>query len=249
MNDNLAHYLEAIASAAPESCTVRGRGWLLVDSGIASDTFNKLLLTQVNADLDAALVATERLKAAVRPFTVWLTPEALRSDLPERLTDAGFAPAEAEEGMALDLDRDIEVRASELDICRVSTPEAFADLAMNLAANGDPPDVQVLNYYRLAAENLLEYQALVFFTGYAEGEPATTLQMCLHRNTAGLYSMSTLAAYRGRGYARAILVHALNWAREQGMTRAVLQASEDGEPVYRKLGFEDVGRYEEWQPV
>lgn len=247
MNTNLARYLERIAGAVRGSWIARGRNWLLADSGIASDTFNKLLLTGADTELDAALAATETLRSDGRPYTVWLTPEALSGDIPAQLKTEGFIPVEVEEGIVLALDHAIEARETDLEIRRVSDLEEMNDVAMILAANWNPPDVHVQNYYRLAAANLLENPDIVFFIGYADGEAVTCLHLCLHDSIAGLYSMATLAAHRGKGYARAILVDALNWARLQGARRAVLQASADGEPVCRKLGFEPMGRYEEWQ--
>ncbi|MBU0687958.1 MAG: GNAT family N-acetyltransferase [Gammaproteobacteria bacterium] len=48
-------------------------------------------------------------------------------------------------------------------------------------------------------------------------------------------------AHRGGGHGRKLVEHVLDWAREQGMTRATLLADRDNHPAqafYRTLGFE-----------
>lgn len=56
----------------------------------------------------------------------------------------------------------------------------------------------------------------------------------------------TPPAWRGRGYARAVVAGSLLAARAQGVTRAVLFTSEDNHPAqraYEALGFQVVGDY------
>ena len=50
--------------------------------------------------------------------------------------------------------------------------------------------------------------------------------------------VSTLPAFRRRGYARACLTALLDWfERETDARRLDLHATTDGEPLYRSLGF------------
>ena len=57
------------------------------------------------------------------------------------------------------------------------------------------------------------------------------------RTIAYLHSVWIDEPYRGRGYARALTVAAIDTARGLGYKRVVLHASEAGRPVYEKLGF------------
>ncbi|MEV0321176.1 GNAT family N-acetyltransferase [Streptomyces sp. NPDC050658] len=49
----------------------------------------------------------------------------------------------------------------------------------------------------------------------------------------------TEPAYRRRGYSREIMRGLLDWFRERDVSRVDLYASEEGEPLYRDLGFVD----------
>lgn len=55
--------------------------------------------------------------------------------------------------------------------------------------------------------------------------------------TGYVLSVSTDPAYRRRGYSRACMRGLLDWFSERGITRVMLNASADGQPLYTELGF------------
>jgi GNAT superfamily N-acetyltransferase len=55
---------------------------------------------------------------------------------------------------------------------------------------------------------------------------------------AYLLSLFTEPSQRGRGHAARIVRAAMRWARSRGVTVMMLHASDFGESVYRRLGFE-----------
>ena len=70
----------------------------------------------------------------------------------------------------------------------------------------------------------------------------TALLSCTGR-TAGVYNVATLATQRGRGFGAAATWAVVAEGARRGCTHAALQSSPDGYPIYRAMGFVDVGRY------
>lgn len=64
--------------------------------------------------------------------------------------------------------------------------------------------------------------------------------------TGGIYDMGVAPTARGRGYGRALALAALACARAQGCTSVTLNATGEGEPVYRGVGFESLGLGMTW---
>jgi len=56
-----------------------------------------------------------------------------------------------------------------------------------------------------------------------------------------IFFVNTEPEWRRRGIGRAMTLEALRTAASLGARRAILHATDDGLPVYRRLGFEDVG--------
>jgi len=65
----------------------------------------------------------------------------------------------------------------------------------------------------------------------------------------GVYAVGTAPRWRQRGLARMLMQHVLADAYHQGARTASLQSTRMGEPLYRSLGFQPAGRYEEWVPA
>ena len=82
------------------------------------------------------------------------------------------------------------------------------------------------------------------FVGTAGGKPVAIIAMVATREALGVYSLSTLPEWRRRGYGEALLRAAV--AAEQartGIQRVVLQSTDAGYSLYRRLGFQEVAKF------
>jgi ribosomal protein S18 acetylase RimI-like enzyme len=87
-----------------------------------------------------------------------------------------------------------------------------------------------------------------FFAVLEEGRPVSWTDLYLAGETAQIEDVGTLEAYRGRGYARAVVLRAAQEARTAGADLVFLVADDEDWPkeLYRKLGFDELGRVYEF---
>ncbi len=75
-----------------------------------------------------------------------------------------------------------------------------------------------------------------------DGKPVGTSQLFTSAGVAGIYSVTCLPEARGQGIGSAVVLAPLLQARRLGYRVGILQASQMGYKVYRRLGFEDFGK-------
>ncbi|HNA56000.1 MAG TPA: GNAT family N-acetyltransferase [Anaerolineales bacterium] len=79
------------------------------------------------------------------------------------------------------------------------------------------------------------------YLGVLNGQPVGTAQLFTSAGVAGIYNITCAPEARCQGVATALTKTALLDARQLGYRVSVLQASQAGAKVYRKLGFQDYG--------
>jgi ribosomal protein S18 acetylase RimI-like enzyme len=223
------------------------------DSGLRCDTFNMICRARLGDTTarGAALAPLAHFARVERPFSWWLGPADRPRGLGTILEDLGLVRAESELAMALPLRAAHEAGSPVpgLEVRRVRTAtelDAFAQLS---AANWDPPDLDVLEFYRVTAPALLAPESPQwFYLGYLDGEPVATAEATLEAGTVGLFSIGTRPAFRRRGIASGVMRQMLHDAQAAGCDLAVLQAAEAGVGLYHRLGFTAFGEITEYKP-
>lgn len=80
-----------------------------------------------------------------------------------------------------------------------------------------------------------------FYVADRNGEPAGVCLLLVSGRVAGLYAVATLAAWRGRGIARSLIVRAAKDAEALGCAALCLNTVTGGaaREAFRRMGFED----------
>jgi ribosomal protein S18 acetylase RimI-like enzyme len=195
----------------------------------------------------AALDGVAWLRSRGAPFGfVWLGPSAPRGDLGARLERAGFAEFEHEApGMAARLD-DLDWPASErippgVTIGRAADEAGARGFAQAFVASYDVPGPVADAWVDATLAIGIDRAPWSFHVARHDGRPvACTIVFC-GAGVASVFGVGTIPAARGRGIGAAITLSAYNEARERGYRYGVLFATDDGLPVYRRLGFRETG--------
>lgn len=242
MEANSVGYLTYFAVRTPGMRVMDEGDLVLVDSGVASDTFNYIC----RAQLDASRVQA-RAQAAISYFTTrglpvawWVGPASQPRNLGAYLEQAGLDSVEVDEGMVADLSAlpGAVAAPEDLSIQRVSSPQQLEQFAQTISRVFEPPDTNVHLFYKRVEAVALDHNGpLHLFLGYWHGEPVATSAVFLDAGVAGIYSVATAPHARKRGIGTALTLAALQDAQAVGYTIGVLQASGEGQRIYQRLGF------------
>ncbi len=228
--------LRAYASAAGGTITETAT-LLAVTAPANMRPFNQILLKRLHEDDAAELTETVRRyegrKARLRSL------ETAVGDNEPLILAAGLERQGGIPSLAL-TSVDLAPSTVPIDIREVTDEPT---LAHHVALVADSFDFDVGNLSTVFSSALLDDPAWHAYVGYVDNEPVATTQLVIHEGVAGIYYVGTPEAHRARGYADALTRHAIIQGAGLGCDIATLQASPAGYPVYRRMGFEDVGYY------
>jgi len=129
--------------------------------------------------------------------------------------------------------------APALDLRRVTDIATATDLArVNGAAYGMPDEMfDCISNLHLWHEDSFGY------VGYADGKAVTAAATFPVAGTVYVALVATLPGEQGKGYADAVMRHAIEQGQKaSGFGKVVLHASDMGRPVYEAMGFSNGAR-------
>jgi GNAT superfamily N-acetyltransferase len=126
-----------------------------------------------------------------------------------------------------------------VEISEVRSPRDQADwLDVHLEGSGDPPEANPdFKDFLQSSMQSLQWR---HFIARQDGAPCAISTLLCAREAAGIYHVTTLPAYRGKGLGRALTLAAMQAGKVRGYSQALLFATPDGFPLYQKLGFKTV---------
>jgi ribosomal protein S18 acetylase RimI-like enzyme len=203
--------------------------------------------------LDGGLDPEEVLARAARffsdrcpAFCVWIADHA-DADLEQAALAAGYASISETGVPRMALDHPLPAVAESAD--DISMTEVVDDagrrdfLAVTIAAYADsflPSDAAEAQLASLDAVRAANVRAVVAYDG---SEPLAAAMTVASERTAGIQLVGTVPAARRRGLGERCTRWAAAAGFELGAEAVVLEASEDGDPLYRRMGFIEVSRY------
>jgi ribosomal protein S18 acetylase RimI-like enzyme len=190
---------------------------------------------------------TPTITTTLRHFTrrqvpmLWLVvPSTQPADLGSYLIEHGLSYTGDDPGMAIDLDR------LPRDLRRPSgfTLEPVGDLSTLRTWCGFTDQTLVTDALFAWGQTLgfAADRQIIHFLGRLDGRAVATATLVLAEGVAGIYNVMTVPDVQRRGIGALMTVGPLEVARARGYQLGVLQSSQMGYRLYRRLGFEDYCR-------
>jgi GNAT superfamily N-acetyltransferase len=167
----------------------------------------------------ARLPEVEAIYAGVDRYAVWASEDCAAA----ALLEAGYARDEVTVAM----------------VCQLAEiPPVQASITV------EPTRVEVLTELNGVPDSML--QGVPACRAYATADQASGALLIEVGTDLNVSFVATRPEMRRRGLATAVLQHALREAHQDGFVTASLQATAMGTQVYRRLGFRQVGVWQEW---
>jgi len=224
-----------------------GPEMLRICTGVPFFFLNPVLRTRLGAaTLDAWIEPTlNYYRSRGMPMAWIVSPSTQPGDLADHLQKHGLTTLMSMPGMAVDLEALPSVpMPSGVTLVEVSDMTTLDHWATTVSAGSTIPravmDVVAQSSAALGAEAQSIFRS---FVAYRNGEPIGASSLYMGAGVAGIYCVAVLPEARRQGIGAAVTAAPLSLAHRLGYRIGVLQASEMGKPVYRRLGFKESGRF------
>lgn len=238
---NLCEFFRFLAKCLPPSDQFENDRFVRWHTSLHHPWFNGFLCSTSPTPNDKAFIQETILyfkERQIETFSCWLEPPLKHSDWGAFLSELGFSFSDGTPGMAIDLGTFPEVPTipDGLKIQAVEDKSTMRTWAHVFTIGyGMPPAWEGMIFEVWNALGL-DFPVRNYL-GYIDGEPVSTSTVFYGAGVAGIYDVATLPEARGRGLGTALTLTPLLDARQAGYRIGVLQSSEMGFGVYKRMGF------------
>jgi len=168
----------------------------------------------------------------------FVSPMSRPKSLQSLLTDHGFTYQNEWKAMAIDLKTVPESFniPEGMEIKEVLNLEELKTWTDILVKSFEFPEI-VHSYKKYFINAGLESPNSHYYLGFLNGNPVSTGVLFNGEGAAGIFYIGTLPGARRHGIAKTMVNYLLSRAKNRGSYTSILQASEMGYPVYKKIGF------------
>jgi ribosomal protein S18 acetylase RimI-like enzyme len=248
VDENLRAAMQFFGVAAGSGEVRTLDGGVAIFSGLDYGVFNIALLTSParGGELEARLNEVARyFRERTLRWSFWLCDDMLdgaaMKQVRQTFQNFGMRVISHPPGMLAEALEPPVRKLPEVEIrpvCDAASRAAFAELTS--AAFDIPYTIARAVYTREQAWQG-DYQG---FVGLAQGRVVAIVALIRAADAIGVYSLATSSVLRRRGYGEALLrAAASEMQRRTGLTRLVLQSTEAGYALYRRMGFRDVTKF------
>lgn len=175
-------------------------------------------------------------------YTVWVREHA-DFKLEKVLKARGFSPRRTPGSAVMAIEE--RVRVADLPdgfkVKGVNNREDIEDFARVTKEAFEKTDIEVDKMYE--TEETLVHDDIIAYVIYKEDQPVSAVMTVISEDVAGIYWVGTVKSARGQGVGSYVAQIATNAGFDSGKNLVILQASEAGEKVYTKLGYQTLTRY------
>jgi ribosomal protein S18 acetylase RimI-like enzyme len=240
LEDNMSNKFAYLPKRSGEM-TVTENAITVINTHYSSDIFNIICKTKTHHIIQLQQ-AISIFKNENLPFAWWTGLKDEPHDLGVYLETLQLRQTETELGMAVLLS---ELKPKEkyhnLEIQYVNNESLLKDF-VKVLTELVPTDKTAIEKFYFATQKYILHKAsaLKIFIGYLNNKPIATAALFNDSGVAGIWDIMTLPETRFKGIGTDMTLHALNEGKKLGLSVGVLTASDEGQFVYKKLGFESL---------
>jgi GNAT superfamily N-acetyltransferase len=136
-------------------------------------------------------------------------------------------------------DPTLEIVLNNFDVREISREMLF-DWIVPLKEGFKSTETNALQYHDVHQRALQKKANFRHFVAYVDGKPVAAATLSLSEYGARLDDIATRPRFQRKGFARAVTLYALKVAKELGYLWVCLEASDQGIPLYTKMGFKRI---------